>query len=153
MDADFRDNHDLSATDKAYVAQVVAARTGLSQADAEKRVNDVITEAKTAADNARKGCGKAFLLADCRDVVRSIRGKPGGGRRRLAARRYLERPCSHPSNNIRSASMGRGILLWLLGVPIPIIILSQFSFTDRIEVAPTLCSSEGRLFCLASELA
>jgi hypothetical protein len=56
--ASFRDNQDLSATDKAYVAQVVAARTGLSQADAEKRVNDVITEAKTAADDARKGAAK-----------------------------------------------------------------------------------------------
>jgi hypothetical protein len=56
--ADFRDNQDLSATDKTYVAQVVAARTGMSQADAEKRVNDVITEAKTAADDARKGAAK-----------------------------------------------------------------------------------------------
>jgi hypothetical protein len=56
--ASFRDNQDLSAADKAYVAQVVAARTGLSQADAEKRVNDVITEAKTAADDARKGAAK-----------------------------------------------------------------------------------------------
>jgi hypothetical protein len=56
--ADFHDNQDLSATDKSYVAQVVAARTGLSQADAEKRVNDVVTEAKTAADNARKGAAK-----------------------------------------------------------------------------------------------
>jgi hypothetical protein len=56
--ASFHDNQDLSATDKAYVAQVVAVRTGLSQADAEKRVNDVIVEAKTAADNARKGAAK-----------------------------------------------------------------------------------------------
>jgi len=56
--ASFRDNQDLSTSDKAYVAQVVAARTGLSQADAEKRVNDVITEAKTAADNTRKGAAK-----------------------------------------------------------------------------------------------
>ena len=56
--ASFRDNQDLSATDKAYVAQVVAARTGLSQDDAEKRVNDVIAEAKTAADDARKGAAK-----------------------------------------------------------------------------------------------
>jgi hypothetical protein len=56
--ASFRDNQDLSTPDKAYVVQVVAARTGLSQADAEKRVNDVITEAKTAADNARKGAAK-----------------------------------------------------------------------------------------------
>jgi len=56
--ASFRDNQDLSAGDKAYVAQVVAARTGLSQADAEKRVDDVITEAKTAADDARRGAAK-----------------------------------------------------------------------------------------------
>ena len=56
--ADFRDNQDLSAADKSYVTHIVAARTGLSQADAEKRVNDVVTEAKTAADNARKGAAK-----------------------------------------------------------------------------------------------
>jgi hypothetical protein len=56
--ADFRDSQDLSASDKAYVAQVVAARTGMSQADAQSRVNEVITEAKTAADNARKGAAK-----------------------------------------------------------------------------------------------
>ena len=56
--AGFRDNQDLSAADKAYVAQVVATRTGLNQADAEKRVNDVIAEAKTAADDARKGAAK-----------------------------------------------------------------------------------------------
>ncbi|MGB6536504.1 MAG: hypothetical protein WBF58_11150 [Xanthobacteraceae bacterium] len=56
--ASFHDNQDLSAADKAYVVQVVASRTGLSQADAEKRVNDVINEAKTAADAARKGAAK-----------------------------------------------------------------------------------------------
>jgi hypothetical protein len=54
----FSNNQDLGATDKTYVAQVVAARTGMSQADAEKRVNDVVIEAKTAADNARKGAAK-----------------------------------------------------------------------------------------------
>jgi hypothetical protein len=51
----FRANQDLSAADKTYVARLVAARTGISQTDADKRVNDVITEAKIAADNARKG--------------------------------------------------------------------------------------------------
>lgn len=56
--ASFHDNQDLGAADKAYVAQVVAARTGMSEADAEKRVNDVMTQAKTAADNARKGAAK-----------------------------------------------------------------------------------------------
>jgi hypothetical protein len=55
---DFRDNRDLSSADKTYVAQVVAQRTGLSQADAEKRVNDTIVEAKAAADDARKGAAK-----------------------------------------------------------------------------------------------
>lgn len=52
---------DLSAADRTYAAQVVAARTGLSQADAEKRVSDVITEAKVAADNARKAAAKLSL--------------------------------------------------------------------------------------------
>ena len=56
--ASFRDNQELSATDKAYVVQIVAARTGMSHADAEKRVDDVITEAKTAADTARKSAAK-----------------------------------------------------------------------------------------------
>ena len=56
--ASFHDNGGLSPADKAYVAQVVATRTGMSQADAEKRVNDVIVEAKIAADNARKGAAK-----------------------------------------------------------------------------------------------
>jgi hypothetical protein len=43
---------DMPAADKTYVAQVVAARTGLSEADAEKRVSDVVAQAKTAKDKA-----------------------------------------------------------------------------------------------------
>lgn len=50
----FRDNSELQAEDSAHVARLVAARTGLSQADAEKRVNDVVAEAKAAADKARR---------------------------------------------------------------------------------------------------
>ena len=53
--ADFRDGQDLTPSDRTYVAQLVAARTGLSQADAEKRVDQVIAEAKVAADKARRG--------------------------------------------------------------------------------------------------
>lgn len=45
---------EMPAADRTYVAQVVAARTGLSQADAEKRLSDVIDRAKAAADAARK---------------------------------------------------------------------------------------------------
>jgi hypothetical protein len=50
-----QNQNDLGIPDRTYVARLVAAQTGLSQADAEKRVSDVIAEAKTAADNARKG--------------------------------------------------------------------------------------------------
>jgi hypothetical protein len=44
----------VSDPDKKYLASVVAARSGLSQADAEARVNQVISQAKEAADKARK---------------------------------------------------------------------------------------------------
>jgi hypothetical protein len=43
---------DMPAADKTYVAQAVAARTGLSEADAEKRVSDVVAQAKAAKDKA-----------------------------------------------------------------------------------------------------
>jgi hypothetical protein len=52
--ADFRSGEGLTPSDRAYVAQVVAARTGLSEADAEKRLDQVVAEAKIAADNARR---------------------------------------------------------------------------------------------------
>ena len=59
----YRDNGELSAPDRTYVARLIAAQTGLSQADAEKRVNDVIVEAKAAADRARSGAAKlAFWM-------------------------------------------------------------------------------------------
>jgi hypothetical protein len=49
-----RGTGDVSAADRAYLARVVAARTGLSQPEAEKRVNDVIAETKQAIDDARR---------------------------------------------------------------------------------------------------
>jgi len=59
----FSENNDLVAADRTYVARLVAAQTGISQAEAEKRVNDVITEAKAAADRARSGAAKlAFWI-------------------------------------------------------------------------------------------
>jgi hypothetical protein len=45
---------DVPAADKTYLAQLVAARTGLSQANAEKRVDEVIAKEKADADAARK---------------------------------------------------------------------------------------------------
>jgi hypothetical protein len=52
---------DVSSGDRTYLAQVVAARTGLSQADAEKRISDVINQAKAAADEARKAAARFSL--------------------------------------------------------------------------------------------
>jgi hypothetical protein len=52
---------ELSATDKTYLAHVVAARTGLQEADAEQRVADVFTQAQQAADAARKATAH-FLM-------------------------------------------------------------------------------------------
>jgi hypothetical protein len=50
----FRSGGDLAPADRSYAAKVVAARTGLSQADADKRVNDVTTQAKADLEAARK---------------------------------------------------------------------------------------------------
>jgi len=55
------EGRDLPPADRAYVTQLVAARTGISQADAEKRVSDVIVQAKTAADDARKAAAHLSL--------------------------------------------------------------------------------------------
>ena len=52
---------DVAGPDRTYVAQVVAARTGLSQADADKRVSNVVEQAKTDLDNARKAAAKLSL--------------------------------------------------------------------------------------------
>jgi tellurite resistance protein len=57
----FRDRSDLAAADRTYVAQLVASRTGVSQADAEKRVNDVIAKAKSDIDKARSAAAKLAL--------------------------------------------------------------------------------------------
>jgi hypothetical protein len=43
---------DVSDGDKAYISHLVAARTGLSQPDAEKRVSTVLEQAKSAKDKA-----------------------------------------------------------------------------------------------------
>jgi hypothetical protein len=59
----FRENTDIAPTDRTYMARLVASQTGMNQADADRRVNDVIVEAKAAADRARKGAAKlAFWI-------------------------------------------------------------------------------------------
>lgn len=64
LTSDFGTNRDLKPADRTYVAQVVARRTALSPADAEKRVNDVVMQAKADLDAARKAAAQlAFWMA------------------------------------------------------------------------------------------
>jgi len=60
---------EMSADDKTYLSQLVAARTGLAEADAKARVDamvakveDAKVKAKQAADTARKGSATFALL-------------------------------------------------------------------------------------------
>lgn len=46
-------NGSLAPADRTYLAQLVATRAGVSPQDAEKRVDDMVAAAKTAADKAR----------------------------------------------------------------------------------------------------
>jgi hypothetical protein len=59
----FRNGGELKPADRDYVSKVVAARTGLSQADADKRVDDVVTQARIDLDATRKATAQlAFWL-------------------------------------------------------------------------------------------
>src|SRR4030088_651349 len=54
LTADFRNGAEPSPADRSYIAKVVAARTGLSEAEANQRVGDVIAQIKADLDKARK---------------------------------------------------------------------------------------------------
>jgi len=49
------------AADRAYLAQLVMRQTGLSAADADKRVGDTIAAAKAGADQARKAAASLSI--------------------------------------------------------------------------------------------
>jgi hypothetical protein len=52
-------NGDVPPADRSYLAQLVAAKTGISQADAQKRVDDTIAGAKDAEVKARQAADAA----------------------------------------------------------------------------------------------
>ena len=56
-----RKGGNVSDADKAYLAKVVAARSGISQDAAMQRVNATITQAKETADAARRSTAKFML--------------------------------------------------------------------------------------------
>ena len=54
----------MSAQDRAYLAQLVSQRTGMSQQEAERRVDEAVTAAREAADKARRaGILTGFVTA------------------------------------------------------------------------------------------
>jgi hypothetical protein len=81
----FRNGNELKPADRDYVSKVVAARTGLSQADAEKRVNEVVTQVKTDLDATRKATAQLAFWLTASLVVgafcASLAATEGGGLR------------------------------------------------------------------------
>jgi hypothetical protein len=78
-------NGSIPATDRAYLAQLVAARTGLSQADAQQRVDGVIVQARQATDAARKAAAAISLFTALALVIgafiAAVAGALGGSHR------------------------------------------------------------------------
>jgi hypothetical protein len=69
-------NGDVPAADRSYLAQRVADRTGVSQADAQKRVDDAVaaekaaeTKARQAADAARKSTSAVAIFTALSMVI------------------------------------------------------------------------------------
>jgi len=52
---------DNNAADRTYLAQLVSARTGLSQTEAEQRVSSAIDQARQAADAVRRATARLLL--------------------------------------------------------------------------------------------
>jgi uncharacterized protein YjbJ (UPF0337 family) len=89
--------------DKDRVAGGVKKATGKVKEQAGKVLGDASTEAEGKADQAE---GRAQgAVGHAKDAIREIAGKK-----------------SLPIIR-EEVAMGRGILLWLLGIPIPVIIL------------------------------
>jgi hypothetical protein len=95
LTASLRNGGDLKPGDREYVSKVVAARSGMSQADADKRVNDVVTQAKSDMDAARKAAAQlAFWLTASLLIgafCASLAATEGGGLRDGTWRRNTTR--------------------------------------------------------------
>jgi hypothetical protein len=87
---------DVPTTDRAYLAELVAARTGISTEEAQKRVDAAIAQAKAAdvkaraaADEARKGAAETAIFTALSMLVGAfiacIAAALGGQRRDLHA--------------------------------------------------------------------
>jgi hypothetical protein len=95
LTSSFRSGSELKPADRDYVSKVVAARTGLSQADADKRVNEVVTQVKSDIDAVRKATAQlAFWLTASLLIgafCASLAATEGGGLRDGTWRRKATR--------------------------------------------------------------
>ncbi|HEX5320193.1 MAG TPA: hypothetical protein VFW46_13610 [Stellaceae bacterium] len=75
----------VPADDRAYMAKLVVARTGISQEDAQKRVDETVAKARQAADETRKAGGRLALFTGFSMLIGAfiagIAGKIGGDHR------------------------------------------------------------------------
>ncbi len=65
-------NGDVPAADRSYLAQLVATRTGIPEADAQKRVDDAIVQAKAAAATARDAADQARKAASALSIFTAL---------------------------------------------------------------------------------
>ncbi|MBL8699827.1 MAG: hypothetical protein JNK67_15725 [Alphaproteobacteria bacterium] len=87
---------ELSNPDRSYAAQIVAARTGMSVGDAERRVVEVVNEARSAADRARRSTRNLALWLTASMLVGAfaagLAATEGGGLRDGTWRGLRRRP-------------------------------------------------------------
>jgi len=76
---------DAPESDRIYLSHLIALRTGLSQPDADKRVSEVVTDARAALDSARKTAMHisiwSFIALLCGAFAASVSATYGGRQR------------------------------------------------------------------------
>jgi hypothetical protein len=81
----FQNGGDFAGLDRAYLAQLVSDRAGISPVEAEERVSATIERAKTAVDSARKAAAQLSLWLCASLLVGAFAGSlaaiEGGGLR------------------------------------------------------------------------
>ena len=81
---------DVAAEERAYLASLVSAKTGVSQAAAQARVDTFIARSRAAADSTRKAGAAAALFTALSMLVGAfiacVAAALGGRRRDLNAR-------------------------------------------------------------------
>jgi len=98
-----RKGGDVTTEDRTYAARLIAARTGIPQAEAEQRVNQAVTQAKEAADKARRAAMSfsiwvaIALLAGA--LSASLAAAEGG---KLRSERWYEEPGTVKTRAVRS---------------------------------------------------